>query len=130
MHFEPALGDTFEAYQKATEDVVHWVATTARATGTVDHLFDHDATTARRSLIQKFKDRSTLPRSLMGKSKRRHRNQTYITTNAASHSIIRLSYKTLGRLGKAIANADNTEVDYNVLVVLKGVIHARKGFAT
>lgn len=130
MQFEPPLGDTFEAYRKAINDVVHWVTTTARATGTVDHLLDQGASKAHRSLIQKLKDRSATPLSIMRKPKGKNRYQTKSKTNQTSPSTVRLSYKTLSRLGKAIATAGNIEVDYNVLIVLKGITHARKGFAT
>ncbi|KAF2632487.1 hypothetical protein BU25DRAFT_407014 [Macroventuria anomochaeta] len=130
MQFEPPLGSTFQAYHKAIDDVVQWIASTARATGTVGHLFEKDVPTAHRSFLQKLKDKRAAPPSLLRKLKGKTRNQTKSTVNATSPSTIEISYKTLRRLGKAIASADNIEVDYNVLVVLKGIIHARKGFAT
>ena len=130
MQFEPPLGNTFEACRKATDDVVQWIASTARATGTVEHLFEDDIPIARRSFLQKLKVKRAAPVSLISKIKGRKRNQTKSTANATSPSTVELSYKTLSKLGKAIARADNIEVDYNVLVVLKGIIHARKGFAT
>lgn len=130
MQFEPSLGDTFQAYRKATDDVVQWITTTARATGTVEHLFDSGASAARRSLIQKLKDKSTIPLSFISKPKGKNRNRRKSKSNSGSRPTIQVSYKTLSCLGKAIANADDVEMDYNVLVVLKGIIHARKGFAT
>src|SRR5690242_20390246 len=130
MQFEPPLGNTFQAYRKATDDVVQWITTTARATGTVEHLFDRRTSTVRLSLIQTLKDKSAAPLSFISKPKGKSRTQTRSKANASAPSTIQLSYKTLGYLGKAIANSDDVEMDYNVLVVLKGIIHARKVFAT
>lgn len=129
-YFEPSLGDTFQAYRQATDDVVTWVASTARATGTVGFLFDPDAPKTRQSLLKKLKEKSAAPVSLMSRMKGKKRNQTKPPSNTTAPSTMELSYGVLRRLGKAIACADNLEVDFNVLVVLKGIIHARKGFAT
>lgn len=132
-HFEPPLGGTFWAYRQATNDIVQWVASTARATGSVGYLFEEDRPTAHQLLIQKLKDTDVARPSLMDKlkGKKRHPTKpTKPTVDTSSPSKTEFSYKTLSKLGKAIANTDNVEVDYNVLVVLKGIIHARKGFAT
>ncbi|KAJ4992989.1 hypothetical protein SVAN01_01341 [Stagonosporopsis vannaccii] len=130
MQFEPPLGNTFQAYRKATDDVVQWITTTARATGTVEHLLDQGASAGRRSLIQMLKDKSAVPLSFVSKPKGRNRNQKKSKANASMTPTIQISYKTLSCLGRAIAKADNVEMDFNVLVVLKGIIHARKTFAT
>ena len=130
MQFEPPLGNIFQAYRKATEDVVQWIASTARATGTVGHLFGEDPPAAHRSFLQKLKDKSAARPSVMEKLKGKRRKQTKPTASATSLSTIRISYKTLRELGKAIGKAEDVQVDLNVLVALKGIIHARKGFAT
>lgn len=64
------------------------------------------------------------------RGKKRHPAKPAKPTVDASPSRIDISYETLSKLGKAIANTHKVEVDYSVLVVLKGIIHARKGFAT
>lgn len=130
MQFEPPLGNIFQTYRQATDDLIQWIASTARATGTVDDLFDKDMPTMPRSLLQRLKDKRTTPLSLIQKIKGKRRAQTKSTGTSASIPTIQISYKTLRILGKAIARSEDVEVPYNVLVVLKGIIHARKGFAT
>lgn len=132
MHFEPPLGNTFQAYRKATDDVVQWIASTARATGTVRHLF-RDTKPAHRLLVEKLQDGSAARLSHMEKIKIKRRKLTKPTATATASTFLpikRISYKALRELGKAISTADNEWVDINVLVALKGIIHARKGFAT
>jgi hypothetical protein len=131
-HFEPPLGDTWWAYQQATNDVVQWVASTARATGSVASLFEARST-KQRSFIKKLKDGGAAlpsPSEKLRGRKRRPARSTKQTADAPSSTELEISYGTLGKLGKAVANTNRVEVDYNVLVVLKGIIHARKGFAT
>ncbi|XPS96689.1 hypothetical protein M3J09_005948 [Ascochyta lentis] len=129
MQFEPPLGDTFHAYHDATGDLVQWIASTARATGTVGDLFDKDVPKEPRSFLQRLKDKhaGSLSRIRKLKGKIRGSKPTNIT---ASPSTLELSYKNLKRLGEVIATAKDIEMPYSVLVVLKGIIHARKGFAT
>lgn len=130
MQFEPPLGDTFRAYRKATEDVVQWIAAAARSTGKVGHNLEPDAAEARQSLLQRVKAKKTAPGSFMDRLRGKKRQQMKPASNAPSSSTVELSYRTLRQLGKIIAGADNLDVDLNVLVVLKGIIQARKGFAT
>lgn len=134
MQFEPPLGDIFQTYRKATDDVVQWIVSTARATGTVEHLLGTqipiETSTAPRSVLQKLKAKRAAPLSLVQKLKSKKRKLTRSTAEASSPSTVEISYKTLGRLGKVIASTESVEVNYNILVVLKGIIHAWKGFAT
>ena len=130
MQFEPPLGDTFYEYRKATNDLVQWIASTARATGTLRDLFDKAEPTVSPSLLQKLKDKRAASLSLIQKLKGKRRAQAKTTGNTTSQRVTEISYKTLGRFGKAIASSEDIEVPYNVLVILKGIIHARKGFAT
>lgn len=39
---------------------------------------------------------------------------------------VEISYKTLGKLSRAMVNTNKVDVYYNLLVVPKGIIHARK----
>lgn len=130
MYFEPPLGGTFELYKNATDNIVHWIASTARTTGNASHLLDPDAAKARRSRLEKLKDKSAAPVSHMSRVKNRKRHQTKATADDGSPTTIKLSYGTLRQLGKIIACTDGLDVDFNVLVLLHGIIHARKGFAT
>ncbi|KAF3048733.1 hypothetical protein E8E11_001895 [Didymella keratinophila] len=131
-HFEPRLGDTFSAYQQATYDVVQWVASTARSTGSVANLLG-GRSEKQRSLINKLRGSGIgqpLPLDELRGRKRPPTTPARQTTGVPSSPEIEISYETLGKLGRAIANTNNVEVDCNVLVALKGIIHARKGFAT
>lgn len=130
MQFEPALGNLFHEYKYATSDLVQWVASTARATGTVNDLFNTVEPRSSRSFLQKLKEKRRAPSSVIHKLKGKRRAQTKSPGTAASPATTEISYKTLARLGKAIASSEEIEVPYHVLVVLKGIIHARKGFAT
>ncbi|KAF1932873.1 uncharacterized protein M421DRAFT_251567 [Didymella exigua CBS 183.55] len=135
-HFEPPLGSTFWAYRQATNDVVQWIASSARSSGSVASLFEEARPTTHRSFVQKLKDKEVARPSLMDKLKGRKRQParpakpTSKTADGSSSSEFEISYKVLSKLGRAIANTSKVEVDYNVLVVLQGIIHARKGFAT
>jgi hypothetical protein len=131
-HFEPRLGDTFSAYRQATNDVVQWVASTARSTGSVANLLG-GRSAKHQSFINKLRGSGIGLPLPQDKPKERRRPPTKPTRQIAgvpSNPEIEISYKTLGELGKAIANTNKVKVDYNVLVALKGIIHARKGFAT
>lgn len=128
MHFEPPLGDTFRAYRKATDDLVQWIVSSARSTGTVAHIFESDAPGTRQSLLQKLKGKSTTAGSLMGRLKGRKRNHS--KPASISPLFVELTYPMLRQLGKTIARTDEIDVDVNVLIVLKGIIQARKAFAT
>lgn len=130
MEFEPPLGETFRAYKTATDELVQWLASTARATGSVEDLFKKGTPAAPRSFLDKLKNNRTMALSFVQKMKGKKRVHKKPTDTTASPQTIEISYKTLSRLGKAIGNAKGIEVPYNVLVVLKGIIHARKGFAT
>lgn len=132
-HFEPPLGGTFWAYRQAINDVVQWVASRAKASGSAASLFEKPRPKTLQSFVQKLKEKDHARPSLMDKLKVRKRNPTRSTRQAADASLplnVDISYKTLSKFGRAIANTSKIEVDYNVLVVLKGIIHARKGFAT
>jgi len=131
-HFEPRLGDTFSAYQQATNDVVQWVASTARSTGSVANLLG-GRSKKHQSLINKLRGSGIGQPLSQDKPKERERppmEPTRQTAGVPSKPEIEVSYGTLGKLGRAIANTNKVEVDYNVLVALKGIVHARKGFAT
>jgi hypothetical protein len=130
MYFEPPLGGTFELYQSATDNIVQWIASTARTTGTASHLLEPNLLKARRLRLEKLKDKSAAPVTLMSRTKNRKRHQAKPTGDGESPSTMELSYGTLFQLGKAIACTDGLDVEFNVLVLLHGIIHARKGFAT
>lgn len=112
--------------------MVQWIASTARATGTVEHLFKQYTTSAPKVLLHRFKDKPVTPAtpaSLTQKTQNGKRTQKK-RGNVTQPLTCEISYKTLGELGKVIAKAQSVEVPYNVLLVLKGIIQARKGFAT
>ncbi|KAF3036466.1 hypothetical protein E8E12_006315 [Didymella heteroderae] len=118
-HFEPPLGNTFEAYHQATNDVVQWVASTARATGSVTSLFTVRSTEYQ-SFIGKLKDGGIPLHSSLDKlegQKHPPTNPTKQTASVPSSQEIVISYETLGKLGRAIANTNKVEVHYNVLCV-------------
>lgn len=131
-HFEPRLGDTFSAYGQATNDVVQWIASTARSTGSVANILG-GRSERHHSFINKLRGCGIgLPLSLDESKARKHPpvKPTRQTAKAPASPETEISYETLGKLGRAIADESKVEVDYNVLVALKGIIHARKGFAT
>lgn len=130
MQFEPPLGQTFNDYRQATNDLVQWIASTARATGTVQDLFKGAQPPTAQSFFQKLKDKRAGPASLVQKLKGRMRDPHKCTQCSALPSTTEISFKALRRLGKAIASSESIQVPYNVLVVLKGIIEARKSFAT
>ncbi|KAF1355623.1 hypothetical protein EJ07DRAFT_158264 [Lizonia empirigonia] len=116
MQFEPILGNLYHEYKYATNDLVQWVASTARATGTVNDLFNTAEPTGSRSFLQKMKDKRPAPSSFIHKLKGKRRAQTKSPGTAALPATTEISYKTLARLGKAIASSEETEVPYRVLV--------------
>jgi hypothetical protein len=124
MHYEPPLGNLSVSYRQAICDIVQWVASTARATG-------QDVSERKKptSFLQKLKDKRAAPRSLIQMMKGRKQAPRRLATTEV-FGAIEISYKTLKRFGKAIGDAEGVEVPFHVLVVLKGVIHAWKGFAT
>jgi hypothetical protein len=130
MYFEPPLGGTFELCRSATDNIVQWIASRARTTGTVSHLLEPDALKAHRSRLEKLNDKSAAPVTLVSRMRNRKRHHTRATGDGNSSSAMELSYGTLRQLGKAIVCADSLDVDFNVLVLLHGIIHARKRFAT
>lgn len=130
-HFEPPLGNLFEAYQQAVDDVVQWVATTALSTRSITIPFTISSRRgANKSFFDKLNGEGVALIPPLQKLEGKTGPHTKSTGQTDGIWEVDISYGTLGKLGKAIANTNKVDVDYNVLVVLKGIIHARKGFAT
>lgn len=125
MYFEPPLGGTFELYQSATDNVVQWVARHGKPSVGAERTKNASIASGE----DQGQKRSTYHAHEQNE-KNRKRHQTKSIGDGESSSTMELSYGTLRQLGKAIACADGLDVEFNVLVLLHGIIHARKGFAT
>lgn len=103
MVLSPLLIDTYRRYKQGTEKFMQWLAGTARATGTVNDLFDKRAggTTGRRK----------------GKNRSKQSNIYEIPVN------------NFTRLAKAIAASTHARAPNLILSILRDVIHERKGCA-
>lgn len=106
MKLAPFLVDTYRQYKKSTAIFVNWLASTARATGTVDNIFNPTS---------KVIDQPT------GRKKGRNRSKA-IRSQPQKYEVPFTSFTNLAR---AIVNASR-KVPYLTCLILDDIIKARK----
>jgi hypothetical protein len=116
MGLAPLLVDTYHKYKKGTNNFVQWLAETARATGTIDHVFKNGP-------------KETIPASggrLKGAA-RKQAKKAGLMQNATTYQIPIKSFKILA---EAIAMTGGVQVPASVFMTLRAVIRGRKGCAS
>jgi len=104
----PLLADAYRKYKRGTENLVQWLAETARSTGTVDKVFSNTAI-------------PPLGGRLKGTARKEAKN-TPDTYRIATRSFLTLA--------TAIANDDKLSIPASVFTTLRAVIRGRKECAS
>ncbi|KAI4612896.1 hypothetical protein J4E80_006951 [Alternaria sp. BMP 0032] len=104
----PLLADAYRKYKRGTENLVQWLAETARSTGTVDKVFSDTAI-------------PPLGGRLKGTARKEAKNapDTY-----------RIATRSFLTLATAIANDDKLSIPASVFTTLRAVIRGRKECAS
>jgi hypothetical protein len=112
MALSSLLVDTYRKYKKGTENVVQWLAETARSTGAVEDLFRDGAQDA-------------VP-ATGGRLKGKARKAAKMSGSTTRTSTFRVPIRSFTTLAKAIANAAGLEVPGSFFTTIRAVIRGRK----